>query len=96
MGMIRKLLDLPVTNNHVSKRLFYFSRKDLRALRSKVRYVDEDISNSLILKMTRKELVQKLVEHEVGQEVFDNYQENCKVWGEMKAFVEYGVTPINT
>jgi hypothetical protein len=72
--------------------MFYFSRKDLRTLRAKVRYVDEDISNSIILKMSRKELVRKLVEHEVGQETLDNYQETCKVWDEIKAFVEYGVT----
>ena len=93
MGTINKILDSLVTNQHVSERMFYFSRKDLRALRAKVRYVDEDISNFLILKMTRKELVQKLVQHEVGQESFDGYNEQCRVWDEAKAFVEYGVTP---
>lgn len=80
-------------NGRISERLFYFHLKDLRTLRAKVRYVDEDITNFQISKMTRKELVQKLVQHEVGQEALDNYLELCKEWDEAKAFVEYGVSP---
>ena len=73
--------------------MFYFFRKDLRTLRAKVRYVDEDITNFKISKMTRKELVEKLVRHQVGQEAVDDYLKCCKEWDEMRAYVEYGVLP---
>ena len=80
-------------NGQVSDRLFYFHRKDLRTLRAKVRYVDEDITNFKISKMGRKELVQKLVEHELGDDAVKNYLTQCKEWDEMKSFTEYGVLP---
>jgi len=41
--------------------------------------------------MTKRELVHKIVLNEVGQEAFDNYIEQCKIWDSERAFVEYGV-----
>lgn len=91
MGTIIVGSGLVVINRRIPERLFYFSRKDLRTLRTKVRYIDEDISNAIILKMTKRELVHKIVLCEIGQEAFDNYNEQCKSWDGSRAFVEYGI-----
>jgi len=77
----------------VSNRLLYFYGKDLRTLRSKVRYIDEDITNFRISKLSRREMVKMLVEHELSKEDVQKYISQCHEWDQMKAFVEYGVLP---
>lgn len=88
---------MAMANQHiygrVSERMLYFHLKDLRSLRAKVRYVDEEITNARINKMKRKELVKCLVEHELGKENVESYLKQCEEWDQMKAFVEFGVTP---
>jgi hypothetical protein len=76
-------------HSRVAERLFYFIRKDLRTLRSKVRYVDEDTTNAAISKMTRRELTEKLVINELGELNVKRYLHQCLQWDKDYAFVGY-------
>ena len=76
-------------HGRIAERLFYFTRKDLRTLRNKVRNVDEDITNGAINKMQRRELVEKLVGHENGFLALKRYQAQVRKWDKDHAFVGY-------
>jgi len=81
-------------HGRVAERLMYFHGKDLRTLRSKVRYVDEDITNAAISKMTRHELTEKLVINELGELTVKRYLHQCKQWDKDHAFVGYRLVAI--
>ncbi len=89
LDLLKKMMVVGNMHSRIAERLFYFHRKDIRTLRSKVRYVDEDITNFKISKMTRNELVQKLVEYENGHTVVKKYLSQCIQWDKMHAFVGY-------
>ena len=70
-------------------RFFYYTQKDLRTLRSKVRYADEEITSAGINKLTRKELVEKCVIAQLGELAVKRYLHQCKQWEKDHAFVGY-------
>lgn len=76
-------------HSRIADRLFYFHRKELRTLRSKCRYIDEDLTNGTISKMTRHQLVEKLVGFENGEGALKRYLTQVKQWDKMFAFVGY-------
>ena len=76
-------------HSRVNDRLFYYSGKDLRTLRSKVRYADEEITNAGINKLTRKELVIKCVIAQLGELAVKRYFHQCLQWDKDHAFVGY-------
>ena len=79
-------------HGRIAERLFYFTRKDLRTLRNKIRNIDEDLTNAAISKMNRRECVEKLVGHENGFKALERYQAQVKQWDSCHAFVGYRQT----
>ena len=76
-------------HGRIAERLMYFTRKDLRTLRNKMRNADEDITNGAINKMQRREIVEKLVGHENGFQALQRYMSQVKKWEADQAFVGY-------